>query len=128
MAKSKRPNRSQDMDLALFEALKTSVPPKDTGPDPDDILAGLFEDELHGEGQPGDETGMPIVSALVLSVELDKAGLARAQNIVDIIKIQTGKQIDMSDALKIALFCDPLENEQVMEAFRKVARPDNTKW
>jgi len=127
MAKSKRPNRSQDMDTALFEALKTSVPPKDTGPDPDDILAGLFEEESLGEGQSGNDTRSLLPAKMVFSVELDKAGLDRAQNIVDIIKIEMGKQIDMSDALKIALFCDPLKSEQVIKAFRKIAEPDNRK-
>ena len=45
MVKRKRLNRTTDMDAALFEALKTQVPKKDTGPDPDDILAGFFDED-----------------------------------------------------------------------------------
>ncbi|MCF6198301.1 MAG: hypothetical protein L3J67_02700 [Hyphomicrobiaceae bacterium] len=123
MAKRKRPNRSRDMDEALFEALKTQVPPKDTGPDPDDILAGLFEDELKGKEHRGDGVGSLAAEAMVFSVELDAVGLARAQEIVDLIKTQTGEQVDIADALKIALFCDPLEVEKAIEAFLKVVQP-----
>ena len=92
MAKRKRPNRSRDMDEALFDALKTIVPPKDTGPDPDDILAGLFEDELKGGEEKSDKVGSLAAEPLVFSVELDERGLARAQEIVDLIKAQTGNK------------------------------------
>jgi len=116
------------MDEALFEALKTKVPQKDTGPDPDDILAGLFEDDVKGKGYSGDDVGSLAVEGstdedMIFSVELDAVGLARAREIVELIKAQTGEQVDIADALKIALFCDPLEIEKAIEAFLKAVQP-----
>ena len=118
MVKRKRRNRTSDMDDALFEALKTSVPPKDTGPEPEDILAGLFEEELRGEGLEKD--GKQTAGALqFFSIGLDEKGLERAQAIVDLVKAHTGEQMEVADVLKTLLFCPRPQKEQIVDAFSR---------
>ena len=126
MTKKKRANRSLDMDEALFAALKTKVPSKDTGPEPDDILAGLFEEELTGEEGKQETTVRSQRSAGGLSfhVELDEEGLQRGQQIIEAIREQTGEQIDMVDALRIALFAVSIEREVILKAYHAVGRRD----
>ena len=127
MVKRKRANRTTDMDKALYEALKTGIPPKDTGPDPDDILAGLFEDELQGNDEPEEKTERSGSRAQVFQVELDEDGLAHAQQIVDLIKAQRGEPISIVEALKVALYGAPLDRDRALEAFDRLGSTDDKK-
>ncbi len=111
MAKQKRLNRTTDMDNALFEALKTRVPKKDTGPDPDDILSGLFDDDedeplqqLSGENRE-------------IRVTLDDVDRQYAQKIMELVRHQTGEQIDLAQAIKIALALCPINEQEIGTAF-----------
>ncbi len=105
MDRRKRPNRTSDMDDALFEALKSGVPAKDTGPEPEDILDGLFEDE------GGDVSVLdpdPVADPAELSIRLEPADRDRLREIVDYVREQTGKKIEAAEAVRLALcVCQP---------------------
>ena len=113
MAKQKRLNRTTDMDDALFEALKTRVPQKDTGPDPDDILSGLFDDDEDESSQ------QPCGKDRDVSVTLDDVDRQHAQQIMEIVRHQTGEQIDLAGAIKIALSLCSKNEQEVGAAFEE---------
>ena len=117
MVKSKRLNRTTDMDDALFEALKTQVPHKDTGPDPDDILAGLFDDD---DEKDADQSELNIRDSRASAIELDDIDRERVEQIVQLIRNQTGEQIDAADAIRIALFLCPLDEQEIHMAFKMI--------
>ena len=116
MVKRKPLNRSSDMDAALFEALQTEVPVKDTGPDPDDILAGFFDEEEEARDPIGGHSG----DSRSVVLQLDELDRERAQQIVDLIRNQTGEQIDLLDAVRIALFVCPLDEQEIHMAHRMI--------
>ena len=114
MAKQKRLNRTTDMDNALFEALKTRVPEKDTGPDPDDILSGLFDDDEEEASQQLSGKNRDI------SVTLDDVDRQYAQKIMELVRHQTGEQIDMAEAIKIALSLCSMDEQEIGAAYRGI--------
>ena len=122
MAKTKRagkkPNRSSDMDQALFEALKTAVPQKDTGPDPDNILSGLFDDEDDDIEVTLDNIG----ESRSLVMEVDEADCAHGEKIIKLVQEQTGEQIELAEAIKIALMICPLEPKDVSKAYSAIRK------
>ena len=115
MAKQKRLNRTTDMDDALFEALKTPVPQKDTGPDPDDILAGLFDDDEEDDPSQEQSGGQGHVV-----VPLDEIDRQRVEQIVELVRRQTGEQIDMARAIKIALALCTMDEQEIGVAYEGI--------
>ncbi len=111
MAKQKRLNRTTDMDDALFEALKTRVPQKDTGPDPEDILSGLFDDD---EDEPLEQLGG---EKREISVTLDGVDRQYGEKIMELVRRQTGEQVDLAEAIKIALALCPTNEQEIGRAF-----------
>jgi len=119
MAKRKRLNRTTDMDNALFEALKTAVPEKNTGPDPDDILAELFDDE-----DPA-LTRQSVEDVRAVTITLGKEDRARANKVMQLVARQCGEQIGLDQAIRMALFSCSLQDEALLEAYRAIcARTD----
>lgn len=109
-----RSNRGSDMDDALLQALGTSVPDKDTGPDPDDILSGLFDDDEEGgedisPNQAGENRS--------LAIELNERDRSRAEQIMQLVRAQTGEQIELAQAIKMALFLCPLDEGNINKAY-----------
>ncbi|MCP4935756.1 MAG: hypothetical protein GY927_16495 [bacterium] len=107
---SQKFNRSSDMDDALFEALASSVPVKNTGPDPDDILEGVFEDD---GGVSSEQSGKD----RRVAVTLDGIDRQYAQQIMEIVRHQIGEQVDLVGAIKIALSLCPMNEYDVGTAF-----------
>ncbi len=112
-------NRRADMDEALFEALASSIPPKNTGPDPDDILGDIGEDDRGDD----DDSGNARVQRLEnrnLVVGLDDIDTHRANKIVALVREQTGEQVDLASAIKIALSLCPLDEQKIGTAYRGI--------
>ena len=108
----KKSNRSSDMDQALFDALTTAAPPKDTGPDPDNILSGLFDDE----DEDIEVTCDDMEERRHLVLEVDEADRASGEKIIELVLEQTGEQIELSQAIKIALKVCPFDSEIIGKA------------
>ncbi len=108
MARTKRLNRTTDMDAALYEALQTRVPDKDTGPDPDDVLRDLFDD-IAGAGEEGKAVGAAgdvlreDDQATELTMRLDEVDREIVADIVQSVVERTGEQPDTAQAIRIAL-------------------------
>lgn len=107
---SQKLNRRSDMDDALFEALASSVPEKNTGPDPDDILGDVFEDD-------GDVASEQCGKDRDVAVTLDEIDRQHAQQIMEHVRYQTGKQIDLAGAIKIALSLCPMNEREIGAAY-----------
>ena len=120
MAKSKRLNRTTDMDNALFEALNTPVPEKDTGPDPDDILAGLFDEDDKAEEVEADSFWQQIDNSGNPPSSLDDVDQARAAQIMEAVREQTGLSVDLTEAIKIALHACPLDEQVLVDALEVI--------
>ena len=113
----KKPNRGSDMDIALFEALASAVPNKDTGPDPEHILEALSDDDAQGE-----ESVFPRRGAAVrkIGLVLDDRETERAQQIVAHIHDQCGEQIELAQAVKIALYACEINDKAIYKAYREM--------
>ncbi len=111
-------NRRSDMDDALSEALASSVPDKNTGPDPDDILMGIFEDDNAGSMQSG--------KVRDIVVALDEIDRQHAQQIMELVRQQTGEQIELAQAIKIALSLCPMNDEKIEVAYAKTRTSKRT--
>jgi len=107
---SQKLNRRSDMDDALFDALASNVPEKNTGPDPDDILGKVLEDDVEGARE---QCG----KGRDVTVELDDVDRQRAQQITEIVRHQTGEQIDLAGAIKIALALCSMNEQEVDAAY-----------
>jgi hypothetical protein len=120
MVESKHRNtktgRGSDMDDALFEALETRIPDKDTGPDPDDILTDLSGDD--GEKNRQNATNIERLKRLL--IDLDKTDLEYAELIVQMVRTRTGEHIELAQAVRIALFSCPQDEETIGRAYMKV--------
>ena len=107
---SQKLNRSSDMDDALFDALVSSVPEKNTGPDPDDILRDILEDDVEGaREQCGTDR--------LVAVTLDGIDRQYAQQIMELVHQQTGEQIDLAGAIKIVLSLCPMNEREIDAAY-----------
>ena len=107
---SQKLNRCSDMDAALFEALASAVPDKNTGPDPDDILGDVLAQEADASSLQQGE-GRNIV------VALDVIDIGRAEQIVELVRRQSGEQVDMAQAIKVALSLCTMDEEVIGAAY-----------
>ena len=121
MAKSKnsssRLNRGSDMDSALFEALASDIPEKNTGPDPEHILRDLFEGESEGDIDIARARRSRVRTT---TVALDEFEVKRVEQIVEIVRAQTGEQINTADALRITLGVCEMDEHIIERAYRQL--------
>ena len=121
MAKSKnsssRLNRGSDMDSALFEALASDIPDKNTGPDPNEILGDIFESN---EGADTDILSAHDRRVRKITVVLDKFEVERAGQIVELVRAQTGEQIDTAEAIRVALGVCEMDEQLIERAYQQL--------
>lgn len=97
--RKKRPTRRQLADEALDRLLGGIIPEKDTGPDPTDIRPAEIDALSRHQ------------------VTLDEDERARANEILNILFELTGRQMDVAEALRVALNACPLEQDGIARAF-----------
>ena len=109
-------SRHAKMDAALALALATKVPDKDTGPDPDDILNALVDEEA---GPENNQTAAG--NKRRYTIELDEAERERGEQILRLIQRATGEHKELGDALRVALLQCPLDEQVIAEAFKQLS-------
>ncbi len=117
--------RGAQMDKALFEALKTAVPEKNTGPDPYDILSDPAREARDTrETGEGNRAGRGHAAETTRHlVDLDRSDRARIEHIAGIVRENTGEQPDVAGVIRIALRAC-LQDRDIIKAACNELRPD----